>query len=131
MTFTDFWAAVAMLAALVCGEAGAEPYDGQRAVAHVAVNRTISERFPNELYAVIWQPYQFSAANDGRLYHYGEPTESCQRAAYDVLANRTHDPTGQSSDPTGGAFFYHTDSIHPPWARNMTERTRIGVHIFY
>jgi len=113
-----------LLAMLVCGEAGGEPYAGQVAVAQVVENRVRSEWFPNTFEQVIWQPWQFSAGNDGTLYHYGEPTESCHRAAYEVYY---HD----GYDGTFGSLFYHAVWMaeYPPWG--MVEKTRIGAHIFY
>lgn len=124
MIFQDIAAAIALLAALVCGEAGAEPYAGQVAVAQVVENRTRSQHFPNAMVEVIWQPLQFSAANDQQLYAWGPPTHSCQQAAHQVITSDGH-------DQTNGALFYHADYIMPNWAQKMRPRAIIGKHVFY
>lgn len=45
-----------LLARLVYSEAGGEPYEGQVAVAAVALNRIKHCDFPNTLYDVVYQP---------------------------------------------------------------------------
>ena len=44
---------------MVYGEARGESYEGQVAVAAVAVNRSLSGKFPSNLCAVVRQPRQF------------------------------------------------------------------------
>jgi len=50
-----------LLAAIVYAESGAEPYEGQLAVANVVMNRLRSGMYGSTLSDVIYYPYQFSA----------------------------------------------------------------------
>ena len=45
------------MAIVVYHESRGEPYDGQRAVAEVILNRTLSEKFPDTVEKVIYQKY--------------------------------------------------------------------------
>ena len=38
---------------------------------------------------------------------------------------------GASSDPTGGALWYHADYVAPWWRASLAEGPIIGRHIFY
>ncbi|MBL4807697.1 MAG: cell wall hydrolase, partial [Rhodobacteraceae bacterium] len=38
---------------------------------------------------------------------------------------------GRARVLTGGAVFYHTDTVTPSWAASMQQTTVIGDHIFY
>ena len=49
---------------------------------------------------------------------------AAKRIAAEVLA-------GRSSDPTGGALFYHTTAVAPAWSRGVTPVTQIGDHLFF
>lgn len=55
-----------LMAMVVYHESRGEPHDGQRAVAEVILNRTLSEKFPNTVEEVIYQQwkgnYQFACA---------------------------------------------------------------------
>lgn len=50
----------ALLAGTIYNEARAEPFDGQVAVALVALNRCLHEAFPDTLQEVLCAPYQFA-----------------------------------------------------------------------
>jgi len=39
--------------------------------------------------------------------------------------------SGQLQDPTHGAFFYHTSTVHPKWAQGAIPVGKIANHIFY
>ena len=34
-------------------------------------------------------------------------------------------------DPTGGALFFHNDSVSPGWSRRLERTVRIGAHTYY
>ncbi|MNP59576.1 Spore cortex-lytic enzyme precursor [compost metagenome] len=56
-----------MLRKIVMAEAEGEPYEGKIAVANVVLNRLRSANFPNTIYKVIYQKYQFSPVANGRF----------------------------------------------------------------
>jgi spore germination cell wall hydrolase CwlJ-like protein len=129
---------VRLLAATVFGEARSEGETGMRAVAHVMVNR-VGDRFGEDLATVILAPKQFSVWNRGDpnrrlvLNLVRDPDQyvtdaaqwdQAQRIAREVLA-------GQSTDPTDGALFYHTQGVRPRWAPHGVGRHVIGAHVFY
>lgn len=130
-------AEVRLVAATAWGEARSEGEEGMRAVAHVIVNR-VGERFGADIESVVRSPWQFSVWNrrDPNRRRVENPEayategaeletwEIAQRVAREVLS-------GQSTDPTDGALFYHTTAIRPWWARFGQGRRVIGAHVFY
>ena len=117
-SFTN--AEVTLLARLIYGEARGESYTGQIAVGAVVMNRLRSSSFPNTISGVIYQPYAFTAVDDGQINAAVE--SSCYKAARDAL---------NGWDPTGGAIYYY----NPVTATNQWIRTRpviktIGKHVF-
>lgn len=58
---------IRLLAQLVIAEAEGEPFEGQRMVADVVLNRVDYIGFPNDIRSVIYQPGQFSCISDGRF----------------------------------------------------------------
>lgn len=58
---------VRLLAQLVEAEAGTQGYHGKLLVANVVLNRVRSDRFPDTIWDVIHQRYQFSVIGDGRF----------------------------------------------------------------
>ena len=56
-----------LLARCVYAEARGEPYTGQVAIAAVVLNRVKSPSFPNTIAGVIYQPWAFTAVNDGQI----------------------------------------------------------------
>ena len=79
-----------MLAALIECEAGGESYEGKIAVGSVVMNRKDSNRFPNSVNAVIYQPGQFAPAMGDSLglTLLKGATPSCQQAAKEVLGGK-------------------------------------------
>ena len=77
-----------MLAALIECEAGDQTYYGMLCVGAVVMNRIASSRFPNTLYEVIYQPYQFTpvtVSNRFALVLARGANETCYKAAREVL----------------------------------------------
>lgn len=77
-----------MLAALIECEAGDQSYYGMLCVGAVVMNRINSSRFPNTLYEVLYQPYQFTPVTvSGRfaLVLARGANETCYKAAREVL----------------------------------------------
>jgi spore germination cell wall hydrolase CwlJ-like protein len=128
---------VHLLAATTWAEARSEGEIGMRAVAHVIVNR-IGDRFGGDLQTVVLSPKQFSSwnlgdpnrrlAQDPERYATGGADKETWDTALEVARQVL---SGQSTDPTGGALFYHTRAVHPGWDRFGTGRQVIGAHVFF
>ena len=119
------------LALAMYWEARGEGRNGMVAVGWTVLNRSRSEHFPASPCAVIYQggergPCQFSWWCDGKN---DRPRNrySWTRARI-IAAELLTDPP---RDPTGGALFYHSNSISVPWRRKRVRTTQIGNHIFY
>lgn len=150
-----------VLAQTIWGEARSHGEEGMRAVGHVVLNRAQSGHprlFGSGVIGAATKDKQFSCWNPGdpnrdRMAHMteidqqirsgltpdgtplqvwmktGEGQEysawiEAKRIARSILA-------GKSSDPTGGALFYHTTAVHPKWSARMTPIGQIANHIFY
>jgi hypothetical protein len=114
-------------------EALREPVVGQRAVAHVVMNRVADRRFPASACQVIQQGgervrhrCQFSWWCDGRSDRPKNPRlwQAMKALAQDVYL-------GRSADPTSGALWYHADYVSPYWGKVFKKGPKIGRHIFY
>ncbi len=110
-------------------EARGEGRKGMQAVGSVIINRVADPRFPNSPCAVVYQggetpPCQFSWWCDGKSDTPGDRKlwASAQRVATDVLS-------GNERDNTGGALFFHSVAMKPPWDRQLV--ARVGNHLFY
>lgn len=111
---------VYLLAKLVYGEARGEPYTGQVAVAAVVLNRVKSSKFPNTISGVIYQPYAFTAVDDGQINL--TPNETAKAAARDAM---------NGWDPTNGCLYYYNPATATSswiWSRPIV--TTIGRHNF-
>lgn len=109
-----------LLAKLVHSEARGESYTGQVAVAAVVLNRVKDSRFPNTIAGVIYQPWAFTAVNDGQFNL--EPNTSAYQAAKDAM---------NGWDPTYGAvYYYNPKTATSSWIRNTKTVVTIGQHVF-
>jgi N-acetylmuramoyl-L-alanine amidase len=112
-------------------EARGEGRRGMMAVGSVVLNRVQSHQFPNSICSVVYEggekpPCQFSWWCDGKS---DRPRNRSQwLAAQDVSETLL---SNASSDPTGGALFFHSASIRSPWHRTRDRTAKIGNHIFY
>lgn len=109
---------VDMLAALIECEAGDQSYYGMLCVGAVVVNRINSSRFPDTLYEVIYQPYQFTPVTvSGRfaLVLARGANETCYRAAREVL---------EDGNIVGSWLFFRMND-------GSREGEVIGDHVFY
>lgn len=105
------------LAALIECEAGDQSYYGMLCVGAVVMNRIESSRFPNTLYEVLYQPYQFSPVTvSGRfaivLERGAKPV--CYQAAKEVL----------DGNVVGSWLFFRMND-------GSREGEIIGDHVFY
>lgn len=69
----------ALMERVVMSEASLLPLDGKQAVAQTIVNRVRSSSFPNNIEAVINQPYQYSTSDNGT------PDAKCKEAVEAAL----------------------------------------------
>lgn len=110
-----------LLAHAAHGEAGAEPYEGQVAVAAVILNRTRSGKFPSTVAGVIYEPDAFESVTNG--YFYSDPDDQSWKAARDAL---------NGWDPSyGSLFFWNPAKVGAGawvWTRQIV--TQIGKHVF-
>ncbi len=111
---------LALLARCVHAEARGEPYTGQVAVAAVILNRVKSSSFPNTISGVIYQPYAFTAVNDGQINL--SPNETAYKAAQDAL---------NGWDPTYGClYYYNPKTATSSWIWSRQTVLTIGNHSF-
>ena len=109
-----------LLAKLVHSEARGETYTGLVAVAAVVLNRVDDSRFPNTIAGVIYQPWAFTAINDGQFNL--EPNQTAYQAARDAM---------NGWDPTYGAvYYYNPKTATSKWIRSTKTVTVIGQHVF-
>lgn len=109
-----------LLAKIVYAEARGESYTGQVAIAAVVLNRVKDSRFPNTVSGVIYQPWAFTAVNDGQINL--EPNQKAYQAADDAL---------NGWDPTYGAvYYYNPKTATSKWIFSTKTVTTIGKHVF-
>ena len=109
-----------LLAKVIHAEARGESYTGQVAIAAVVLNRVEDSRFPNTIAGVIYQPWAFTAVNDGQINL--EPNQRAYQAADDAL---------NGWDPTyGSVYYYNPKTATSKWIFSTKYVTQIGNHIF-
>lgn len=109
-----------LIAKCVYAEARGEPYVGQVAVAAVILNRVEHPSFPNTIYGVVYQPWAFTAVQDGQIDL--EPNASAYKAAQDAL---------NGWDPTYGCIYYYNPvTATSQWIFNREVVLTIGKHAF-
>jgi N-acetylmuramoyl-L-alanine amidase len=109
-----------MLARLVYSEARGEPYVGQVAVAAVVMNRLQSQKFPKTIRGIIFEPYAFTATQDGQFWL--TPNRTAYQAAWEAV---------RGWDPSGGALYYfNPQTATSGWIWSRPQIKQIGSHIF-
>ena len=126
-------AALMCLALNIYHEARSEPAVGQAAVAHVVLNRVMSNGWPNDVCKVVHQGYskgkykcQFSWYCDGKS---DDPTDMVSWAKSVLLANEVL--IGNVADLTNGSTHYHARYVKPYWSSKLDTTVTYGSHIFY
>lgn len=111
------------LVRMVLQEANNEPFDGMVAVAATVLDRVNDSRWPNTVWAVVYQPNQYS----GMALPFGSYTPfQIDRARYAVaMARLGVRPCGQS------VFWFHTYAVNPQWNQEMVVACKIGNHVFW
>ncbi len=112
-------------------EARGEGQHSMTAVASVIMNRVASEDFPNTVCDVVRgggeeKGCQFSWYCDGEpdIAEEAELWQEAKQVARKVLANKV-------ADPTGGALFFHGESIGEPWTKERERLVALGGFVFY
>ena len=109
-----------LLAKVIYAEARGESYTGQVAIGAVVLNRVEDSRFPNTIAGVIYQPWAFTAVNDGQINL--EPNQKAYQAADDAL---------NGWDPTYGCvYYYNPQTATSKWIFTTKKVTQIGKHVF-
>ena len=109
-----------LVAKCVHAEARGEPYVGQVAVAAVILNRVKDAAFPNTISGVVYQPWAFTAVNDGQINL--EPNSTAYQAAQDAL---------NGWDPTYGClYYYNPTTATSKWIFSRQTVVTIGKHVF-
>lgn len=109
-----------LLAKVIYAEARGESYTGQVAIGAVVLNRVKDSRFPNTVAGVIYQPWAFTAVNDGQINL--EPNQKAYQAADDAL---------NGWDPTYGCvYYYNPQTATSKWIWSTKKVTQIGKHVF-
>jgi spore germination cell wall hydrolase CwlJ-like protein len=89
----------------------------------VTLNRVTSPRWPNQVCAVVWQPYQFSWTNDN---HSDVMVNAhARRVSYVIALEALSQPRVTE------ATHYHADYVQPYWAKHLQYIESIGQHKFY
>ncbi len=130
-----------LLSSIIYCEAGNQAYAGQVAVGMVIMNRVYSPLFPSTIKEVVYQKTQFAPARDGSLHRaLTNPlivTESCRRAAAEVLSMYANYTSGQTLYLDTGkktvAFPYLFFMTKPAYQRlGLSSKTKkIGDHVFF
>jgi len=128
---------IACLAMTIYFEARSEPIAGQLAVAQVVLNRSASDRFPDDPCDVVKQ---------GVVNSKGQPIRNkCQFSFWcdgkketvrNHLAWQTAEEVARAAlaapiDITEGATFYHTPDVSPAWRHTKIKTVQLGHHVFY
>ncbi len=109
-----------LLAKVIYAEARGESYTGQVAIGAVVLNRVRDSRFPNTIAGVIYQPWAFTAVNDGQINL--EPNQKAYQAADDAM---------NGWDPTYGCvYYYNPATATSKWIWSTKKVTQIGKHVF-
>lgn len=95
---------------------------GQRAVAHVILNRSKKQNRP--VCDIVWQRGQFAMRIPSKRTMESKSYSNALEVAKMVM-------TGQSKDPTRGALFFHANYVNPYWKTSFKHTTTIGNHLFY
>ena len=118
----------------VWGEARGEPFEGQKAVAHVLLNRWRSNvgqfKGDDTLATACLRNQQFSIwmkddPNFAKIHQVGWDDAHLRQSMRAVLE------AIDESDPLSGATHYHSVSIRPYWAKGHEPIKRVGRHLFY
>lgn len=110
-------------------EAGGEGRRGMLAVGHVTINRSLSNRFPDDLCDVVYQKGQFHWVTQRSVHSVPEAVEP----QLEVLSQLIIEQRLVERKPdtlTNGATFFHNRTVKPQWDE-LKHTASIGQHEFY
>lgn len=110
-----------LLARVIQGEAGGEPFTGKVAVGAVMLNRVNSSAFPKSISGVIFDPDAFESVSNGLIWRYDPTWDSIQAAS---AAMSGWDPS------YGSLFFWNPSKPVSAWIWSRQIITQIGNHVF-
>lgn len=110
-----------LLAKIAMAEAEGESIEGKALVMLVVLNRVEDDRFPNTVYDVIYQPYQFSPVTAG-TFEYIEPNEECYEALELIKSGW---------DESDGALYFESCQGNPWEGTEIAFVFSEGGHEFY
>ncbi len=112
------------LALCIYSEARGEPIEGQYWVGHVVLNRLKHPSFPDTIYEVVFQKYQFSWTINKMSFVVNEieTWKNCLKIASELLNGK--------SDPTNNALYFLTKNLNTYWSKKLKLRKVIGNHKF-
>lgn len=127
------------LARTVYGEARGLNEEEQRRVIGAILNRAADGHGGQTTVAGVCRaPKQFSCwnSNDPNYKQIGPNgvirDPAAMQRIYDLVGNIFSEiADGSYQDLSGGARYYHTPGVNPPWNRNMVVTVRSGNHIFF
>jgi len=88
------------MATAIYHEARGEPIMGQVAVGYVILNRKVSDRYPDTICEVVYQPNQFTDVHKARPNYKSKAWETAAMVA-------AHVSVGLPDNETNGATMYH------------------------
>lgn len=112
-----------------------EGYVGRMAVGLVTMNRVYSERFPDNVIDVVYQPYAFSWHIDGKSDHIPDRYfdrlvwKECLQISKELLSIKHKNY--KFFDYTKGSLWYHNNHVSPDWADEKYITVKINNHTFY
>jgi len=107
---------------MVLQEGANEPFAGMVAIAGVAYDRAVDQRWPASVMGVVYEPAQFTGMDLSlRDYSQAQVTRARLAVVEAYLGTR----------PCGVVLWYHTDQVYPVWRKRLTVKCQLGAHIFY
>ncbi|NBP02603.1 MAG: cell wall hydrolase [Proteobacteria bacterium] len=116
-------------------EAASESFEGKLAVAQVTINRTKSNRYPNNICGVV---YQKDKINGKTVCQFSWTCEKVsaprnqylwEEALY-IARKALTEPIAHAKIAAHNVMYYHAAYVNPGWKKNGIVM-RIGNHIFY
>lgn len=126
---------VECLAKNIYYEAGSESFEGKLAVAQVTINRTKSNRYPNNICGVV---YQKNIINGKTICQFSwvceklssKKNEYMWEEALYIAKKALTEPIAHAKIAAHNAMYFHAVYINPGWKKTGFVM-RIGNHIFY
>jgi N-acetylmuramoyl-L-alanine amidase len=119
---------ILVAARTIFGEARGEPFEGQKAVAHVILNRAAKEG--RSIAQVCLRPLQFSCWNSGDPTRERMVTVTTSDHKFRTAIRAFLDADAEV-DFTNGATHYHTKTVSPSWSKDKQPVLVIGAHRFF